>query len=153
LQTILNQVAQSASDRPPADLIPRVPPAGLIDLPIPQLARKHMGIFIDSAELLGRRTGELHVALARETTDADFRPEPFTPELQRHFADMAIGEFHNTLDLASRPGTKFSEEVRPLIRRFEKLKANDLKVFSALTDRPIAAQRTRVRRRTGTIPG
>jgi maltose alpha-D-glucosyltransferase/alpha-amylase len=42
-----------------------------------QLARDHVGIALDSAAMLGRRTAQLHVALASFTQDPAFMPEPF----------------------------------------------------------------------------
>ncbi len=41
-----------------------------------QLARDHVGIALDSAARLGQRTAELHQALASETADPAFAPEP-----------------------------------------------------------------------------
>src|SRR5208282_5470610 len=41
-------------------------------------AREHIGSYLDAAALLGRRTAELHVALARPTQDPAFSPEPLT---------------------------------------------------------------------------
>ncbi len=46
------------------------------DTPLPE-AREHAGIFVDAAQLLGRRTGELHVALATPSDNAAFTGEPF----------------------------------------------------------------------------
>jgi len=43
-----------------------------------QLARDHVGIYLDSAVTLGRRTAELHLALASATDDPAFAPEPLT---------------------------------------------------------------------------
>ena len=43
-----------------------------------QLARDHVGIALDSAANLGRRTAELHLGLARPTGDPAFSPEPLT---------------------------------------------------------------------------
>ena len=40
-----------------------------------QLARDHVGIALDSAARLGRRTAELHLALASPTADPAFTPE------------------------------------------------------------------------------
>ena len=40
-------------------------------------AREHLGIALDAAAVLGRRTGELHLALA-EASDPAFAPEPLT---------------------------------------------------------------------------
>jgi maltose alpha-D-glucosyltransferase/alpha-amylase len=39
-------------------------------------AREHVGSYLDAAALLGRRTAELHVALASPTHDPAFAPEP-----------------------------------------------------------------------------
>ena len=54
-----------------------------------QLARDHAGISLDSAATLGRRTAELHMALATPTTDAAFAPEPLVPnDFQNLLADL-----------------------------------------------------------------
>jgi maltose alpha-D-glucosyltransferase/alpha-amylase len=41
-------------------------------------ARDHVGTYLDAAALLGRRTAELHVALASPTEDPAFKPEPLS---------------------------------------------------------------------------
>ena len=41
-------------------------------------ARDHVGTYLDAAALLGRRTAELHVALAQPTQDPAFSPEPLS---------------------------------------------------------------------------
>ena len=43
-----------------------------------RLARDHVGIALDSAAMLGKRTAQLHMALASLTKDSSFTPEPFT---------------------------------------------------------------------------
>ena len=43
-----------------------------------QLARDHVGIALDSAAMLGRRTAQLHLALAASTADPSFAPEALT---------------------------------------------------------------------------
>jgi maltose alpha-D-glucosyltransferase/alpha-amylase len=47
---------------------------------LPTEAREHAGLYLDAAFLLGRRTAELHLALATPTNDIAFVAEPFTPE-------------------------------------------------------------------------
>jgi maltose alpha-D-glucosyltransferase / alpha-amylase len=47
---------------------------------IPADARAHAGLSLDAAALLGRRTAELHLALATQTDDPAFAPDPFTLE-------------------------------------------------------------------------
>jgi maltose alpha-D-glucosyltransferase/alpha-amylase len=48
--------------------------------PPSQLAKDHVGIYLDSAATLGRRTAELHMALALPTNDPAFAPEPMTAQ-------------------------------------------------------------------------
>lgn len=42
-------------------------------------SRELFGDYLDAVRLLARRTAELHASLARQTSDPDFEPEPFTP--------------------------------------------------------------------------
>ncbi|MEA2587420.1 MAG: maltose alpha-D-glucosyltransferase / alpha-amylase, partial [Actinomycetota bacterium] len=49
----------------------------------PALARETMADYLDRARLLGRRTAELHLALASDKEDPAFVPEPITPFYQR----------------------------------------------------------------------
>jgi maltose alpha-D-glucosyltransferase / alpha-amylase len=42
-----------------------------------------LGAYLESARVLGRRTAEMHLALASDTANKDFAPEPFTPFYQR----------------------------------------------------------------------
>jgi maltose alpha-D-glucosyltransferase/alpha-amylase len=61
----------------------------LSEHPASQLARDHVGIYLDSAAILGRRTAELHLALASPTGDRAFVPEPLSSgDLQTLFADL-----------------------------------------------------------------
>ncbi len=46
----------------------------------PAEAREHAWFYLDAAALLGRRTAELHLALATQTEDQAFQAEPFTAE-------------------------------------------------------------------------
>ena len=66
---------------------PRTSPRGLSRMDRPALlqlsaasetafAREHVGTYLDAAALLGRRTAELHLALASPTHDPAFMPEP-----------------------------------------------------------------------------
>jgi maltose alpha-D-glucosyltransferase / alpha-amylase len=43
-------------------------------------ARDHVGMCLDAAATIGRRTADLHAALARPTGDPAFSPEPLTEE-------------------------------------------------------------------------
>jgi maltose alpha-D-glucosyltransferase/alpha-amylase len=54
-------------------------PVEMSEHPASQLAREYLGIYLDAATTLGRRTAELHLALASPTDDPAFKPEPWTP--------------------------------------------------------------------------
>jgi maltose alpha-D-glucosyltransferase/alpha-amylase len=55
----------------------------LSDMPASQFARDHVGLYLESAATLGRRTAELHLALAAPTNDPAFAPEPLTADQLR----------------------------------------------------------------------
>jgi len=74
----------------PEELSPQLgDPLELSEHPILQVARDHIGIYLDSAATLGRRTGELHIALAAPTDDPPLAPEPLgAAELEALRADL-----------------------------------------------------------------
>ena len=59
------------------------PPLAMVDAEPSELAETLLGDYLDLAELLGRRTAELHGALASDSTDPAFAPEPITAHYQR----------------------------------------------------------------------
>jgi maltose alpha-D-glucosyltransferase/alpha-amylase len=59
------------------------PPWSRREDPPPELVDELVGDHLESTELLGRRTGELHLALASDPDDPAFGPEPITPLYQR----------------------------------------------------------------------
>jgi maltose alpha-D-glucosyltransferase/alpha-amylase len=62
------------------------PSAPLIDraaTELPPEAAEMLGSYLHAVQLLGKRTAELHIALASRSDTPDFRPEPFTPHYQR----------------------------------------------------------------------
>ena len=64
-------------------------PAELSEQPPVQLARDHVGIYLDSAITLGHRTAELHLALASAKDDPAFAPELLTAgDLETLLADL-----------------------------------------------------------------
>jgi maltose alpha-D-glucosyltransferase/alpha-amylase len=52
------------------------------------VAGELIGLYLDSAATLARRTAEMHLALARETSDEAFRPEKITPDDLAGLADV-----------------------------------------------------------------
>ena len=78
---------------------PEAEPATLLSKgTIPAEAEEKAGLYLAAAALLGKRTAELHLALAIETHDPAFQAEPFTAEdlaLDARRIDLQI---HRTLD-------------------------------------------------------
>jgi len=64
-------------------------PISLYDLVLPPLASELTGPYLEKVELLGKRTAELHLALASDPADPAFAPEAFTPFFQREMANAA----------------------------------------------------------------
>ena len=59
-------------------------PASFVrDTPTPQEAEEHAGFYIDAAGVLGRRTGEMHLALATPTDNPAFVAVNYTPGRRR----------------------------------------------------------------------
>jgi maltose alpha-D-glucosyltransferase/alpha-amylase len=72
-------------------------------------AGEHAGIYLDAAHLLGKRTAQLHLALATQTNDFAFQAEPFTREdlaMERERIDqqvtLALGTLERTLVISER---------------------------------------------------
>jgi maltose alpha-D-glucosyltransferase/alpha-amylase len=72
-----------------------------------------LGTFLESARLLGTRTGELHLTLASDSEHADFAPEPFTPFYQRSLYQSARNLLVQVLHSLQRRLDVVPESVRP----------------------------------------
>jgi maltose alpha-D-glucosyltransferase/alpha-amylase len=70
--------------------------------PIPADAREHAGLSLDAAALLGRRTAELHLALATPSRNPAFTPEPFTAEILAADVTRIRAQITRTLDALKR---------------------------------------------------
>jgi maltose alpha-D-glucosyltransferase/alpha-amylase len=74
----------------PENLIGKVQgPLELSQNPPTQVARDHLGLYLEAGAILGRRTAELHLALATRTDDPAFAPEALTDvDLNAQFAGI-----------------------------------------------------------------
>jgi trehalose synthase-fused probable maltokinase len=82
--------------------VPPLPPDGLVratEQPMPPAARAAFGNYLARAELLGKRTAQMHVALASDTSDPAFAPESFSEADRRAFVDRAREEARETFRL------------------------------------------------------
>jgi maltose alpha-D-glucosyltransferase/alpha-amylase len=84
------------------DLEPQLLVRGIVEASrgdLPEIAGKTIGNYLDSARLLGRRTAELHGALACDPTDPAFAPERMTPQDQRSIYQSISGLSIRAIDL------------------------------------------------------
>ncbi|MGH9594793.1 MAG: phosphotransferase, partial [Bryobacteraceae bacterium] len=94
--------------------------------------------------LLGRRTAELHLALASSSSNPDFAPEPFTPayreSLESSLHDLTVRNF----SLLRARSAGLPEAMRQTARATLELEENVLLTFHAALEKEIAAVRTRI---------
>ncbi len=135
-------VASAVADQPLA--IPRWSDIGeLAGGPVPDDVVAAVGPYLETAELLGRRTGEMHLALAAGDTDA-FRPEPFTTLYQRSVFQSMKGQIRPTLQLLRRVLPDLDESGRADGERVLDLESQIVARFAAITRHRIETSRIRV---------
>jgi maltose alpha-D-glucosyltransferase/alpha-amylase len=107
------------------------------------MARGLIGTYIESAELIGKRTAELHNALGSATNEPDFNPEPFTPHYQRSVYQTMRNLAGRTLQMLEKNLHKLSVEARSDSRRVVQLQDALLARFRSILAEPISALRIR----------
>jgi maltose alpha-D-glucosyltransferase/alpha-amylase len=112
---------------------------------VPEKAHVAIGPFLDRARLLGRRTAEMHVALADDRGDAAFAPEPMTRLSQRSLYQSVRNAVRLGLRAAGRAAGELTDpdllaEVRRIVAAEDELLAR----LKHLTDTPITATRSRI---------
>ncbi|MBZ5607598.1 MAG: maltose alpha-D-glucosyltransferase [Acidobacteriia bacterium] len=108
------------------------------------LAREHLGICLDSAAILGRRTAEMHLALAAATGDPAFAPEPLSKEdlrvLAADFRAHAMRVLDRLKENLSRLPDELVEQGGLLLSRRREL----LHAFRAIADMEVSGLCTRI---------
>jgi maltose alpha-D-glucosyltransferase/alpha-amylase len=111
---------------------------------VPEFARTTVDPYMSAAELLGRRTAEMHLALASESRDPAFVPEPFTMEFQRDLEKSIVGlmarVFALVRDKVSTLPEQWREKAANLAGREQEIAGR----FRAALSQPIRAMRTRI---------
>jgi maltose alpha-D-glucosyltransferase/alpha-amylase len=77
---------------------------------IPSDAREYAGLYLEAAALLGRRTGEMHVALATPTENQAFAAEPFSTADLESEAVRIRDQIVRSLDALKRGFTALRDE-------------------------------------------
>src|SRR4051812_34039210 len=79
---------------------------------VPALAQHVIGGYLSLAELLGRRTGELHVALENAGGGAAFAPEPYPRLYQRSLYQSMRSQARSTMDFLRRQQHQLNDEAQ-----------------------------------------
>jgi maltose alpha-D-glucosyltransferase / alpha-amylase len=77
-----------------------------------EVATRTVGAYLESAELLGKRTAELHAALASDADDLAFAPELITQQDQRSIYQSLSGLALRTMELLRSQLNKLPEDAR-----------------------------------------
>jgi maltose alpha-D-glucosyltransferase/alpha-amylase len=118
----------------PQDLMWDEPPRQAVDT---------IGPYLESARLLGRRTGELHLALASAPDDPAFAPEPFSKLYQRSLYQSMRSLTGQVLQLLRRNLSKIPEGARGRGEAVLGAEGRILQCFNALAKAKITAMRLR----------
>ena len=111
---------------------------------LPPYAHELLGAFVDSAGLLGRRTAELHLALASNDTDPAFAPEPITDHYRQ-------GVYHSMMSLTTQTSLLLRQRLQSLqpaaqaeVQRVLDQQDRIRKLFRPIAERKFSAMRIRV---------
>jgi len=92
----------------------------------PDIVEQTIGLYLADAEILGKRTAQMHLALASRDDIGAFAPEPITPHYQRSIYQHIRSQATRTLQLLRRRGREIpdadellsrEEEIQQRIRR------------------------------------
>ena len=109
----------------------------------PALAVETIGPYLLSAQLLGNRTAELHVALASARDDPDFAPEPFSVMYQNSLYHSMRSSATKTLQILHESLEQLPDGSKEDACRVLDSKDSILNRFRLLRNRKFAASRMR----------
>ncbi len=127
----------------PPDLVSHAPLLQLAAGDPPPLADTMFGSFLESAELLGRRTAEMHIALATPTDQPQFGSEPFTPFYQRSLYQTMRNVAVRTIALLKRSVGELADNVKPRGEAILTREAEITQRLKQIVQRKISAMRIR----------
>jgi trehalose synthase-fused probable maltokinase len=118
-------------------------------LPEPSLksetsAANLLGNYAREAALLGRRTAEMHVALASDRADPSFAPEAFSSAQQRALSDSMIGLALETFAMLRQRTPDLPEHARAAATTALASEKTLTDRFHSLADRKLTGLRTRI---------
>jgi maltose alpha-D-glucosyltransferase / alpha-amylase len=111
---------------------------------LPETATRTIGAYLESARLLGRRSAELHMALASDAMDPAFAPEPITPQDQRSMYQSMSGLSMRSTDLLRTQLSKLPPDAREEARQVLELEPRIASIFKKFLSRRQHTPRIRI---------
>ncbi|MFO7866055.1 MAG: maltose alpha-D-glucosyltransferase [Candidatus Aminicenantes bacterium] len=102
------------------------------------------GFFLEMMELLGKRTGELHLALSPKRGAKDFQPEPFSLLYQRSVFQSMRTLVRQVFRVMEENRAKLSGESGDLALEILDSRENILQCLNRITGRKISAKKIRI---------
>ena len=109
-----------------------------------EFAEESMAQLLAQIGLLGKRTAELHLALASDSGDPAFAPEPFTKEFQNRLATSFAELTSGTLRLLRQRLASVPIEYKDRAMEIAEREQDIVRVFRSALSAPIRATRTRI---------
>jgi maltose alpha-D-glucosyltransferase/alpha-amylase len=144
---VAHQFFERVLSEVPADQeAPALPPS-LLDMhpaAIPPKLQELIGaLMLDTASVLGRRTGDLHKALARGTGDPAFEAEPFTTLYQRSVYQSMRNLTRRVMQLLQENVKKLPEPVQKSAASLAGTEKDILAIFHSLLEARLTAKKIR----------
>lgn len=102
------------------------------------------GLFLEMIKLLGRRTGELHIALSSNKTDPEFKPEAFSKLYQRSVYQSLRSLLKRINSMLKKARSKADEDIREAVDEMLAYEDKILSYFAQINGEKIKAEKIRI---------
>lgn len=109
----------------------------------PELAKELIGPYLSLAEVMGKRNAELHLLLARGSSDPAFAPEPFTDFYRQSLYHSYVALTSRRFEFLRQRYSDLPSELRVLASKVLEQEEAIVSRFRALFDQRVSSQRTR----------
>jgi len=138
-EQVLSRIKETG-EKPPA--WPSFLNMEVVSLP-PLFAELIEGHYLEMVTLLGRRTGEMHLALFSLPGEPDFAPEPFSMLYQRSVYQSMRGLTRQVFELLRRNEKTLPKEAKARAEEVLSLETKVLDQFKTVLDRKFSAMKIR----------
>jgi maltose alpha-D-glucosyltransferase / alpha-amylase len=128
---------------PPGEDLPQKPMLALAQEELTENCVEWLGTYLESARLMGKRTAELHLALAGLTQDPAFQPEPFSDLYRRALYHSIAGQVNHKLQLLRELLKTLPKDARELADLVLEKQSRIAHFARAILDHKIEAMRIR----------